>query len=188
MTPRTVFVSHTDHLDYDKWWSCDWEVAGRLVQRQKIPWDTRISTVMADRRVAKDLSKDSMSCEYILVEDQKRSIRFERECPNPIWWMDYTNPNTGMTHYTETPDVLIARTKWSETAEGRAITLTMRTEAHFPDYAIALWNVPMAYTTDRTRIETNAKDFLLVKNTGGECHLVLFFDLEPGGEIQVKLR
>jgi len=89
--------------------------------------------------------------------------------------------------YTETPDVLIARTGWTQTHDGQMITLTMKTQAEFRDYAIALWNVPMAYTNDRSRIKTNAKDFILVKNTAGQCHLVLFFDLKPNAQIQILI-
>jgi hypothetical protein len=36
-------------------------------------------------------------------------------------------------------------------------------------------------------IETNASEFVLAKNTDGEYHLVLFFDLRPGVEIRVSI-
>lgn len=29
------------------------------------------------------------------IEEQKRQVRFERECPNPIWWFDYTRSEKG---------------------------------------------------------------------------------------------
>ncbi len=39
--------------------------------------------------------KDPLSYEYILVEDQQRQMRFERECPHPIWYFDYTEQEHG---------------------------------------------------------------------------------------------
>lgn len=190
ITPRTVFVSKTDHVLYDVWWLCTWNDYRRLVPRQRIPWLTRISTVMNDRRMG-TYFKDLLSHEYILVEDQKRSIRFERESPNPIWWFDYTLQERGslgsaITHV-ETPDVDIVRSQSSENGVA-TIKLRMRTTATFSDYAIALWGLPAEFNGDPSRIETNAKEFVPAKNTDGEFHLVLFFDLEPDAEIRVTLR
>ena len=51
-----------------------------------------------------------------------------------------------------------------------------------------LWDVPRALAENPSRIETNAKEFLLARNTDGEFHLVLFFDLEPDAEICVSLK
>ena len=50
VTPRTVFVSKTDHLDYDKNWLCTWGDDRMLVPRERLPWYTRMSSVFADRR------------------------------------------------------------------------------------------------------------------------------------------
>ena len=88
-TPRTVFVSKTDHPLYDMWWLCTWCADGILVPREQIPWDTKPSSVFRVRETVQP-SKDPLSYEYVLIEDQQRQMRFERECPNPIWWFDYT--------------------------------------------------------------------------------------------------
>ena len=189
VTPRTVFVSSTDHIMYDMWWLCHWGDERRLVPRERLPWLTRISTLMNDRKT-RHTFKDPLSYEYIQVEDQKRSIRFERESPNPIWWFDYTvqerGPEGSAMAHTETPDVDVVRSPvcWDE---GLTMKLTMATSARFQDYAIALWDVPTAFGQDPSRIQTNAKEFILAKNTDGECHLVLFFDLEPDAELTVTL-
>ena len=90
--------------------------------------------------------------------------------------------------YVETPDVNIVRSRWSQQDGQVSMTLAMRTEASFQDYAVALWDVPAAYSPDRARIETNAKDFVLARNTDGEFHLVLFFDLHPDAELRVTVR
>ena len=87
----------------------------------------------------------------------------------------------------KTPDVDIDPTKWSGDG-GLPIRLKMQTRAHFKDYAIALWNVPKVIAEHPDRIETNAKEYVLAKNTDGEIHLVLFFDLEPDIEIMVQLK
>ncbi|MAG35907.1 MAG: hypothetical protein CL878_06655 [Dehalococcoidia bacterium] len=190
VTPRTVFVSKSDHIDYDKWWLCTWGDDHFLVPRERIPWLTRMSSVFEDRQQRKPY-KDPLSHEYILIEDQQRQLRFERESPNPIWWFDYTvqerGPLGSAITSTQTPDVDIARSEWVRNGTRMTITLNMHTSATFDDYAIALWNVPAAYSPDRSRIETNAKDFVLAKNADGEFHVVLFFDLKPGASLTVTV-
>jgi hypothetical protein len=190
VTPRTVFVSTTDHLMYDMWWLCDWYNRRNLLTRERIPWLTRISTIMELRKTMHPY-KDPLSCEYILVEDQKRSIRFERESPNPIWWFDYAKQECGeegsrITHV-ETPDVEVVTSPWLQEDDRLTVTLQMKTGAVFPDYAIALWGVPAAFPRDLSTIQTDAKEFVLAKNTEGEFHLILFFDLHPDAEIHVTL-
>ena len=191
VTPRTVFVSKTDHVLYDMWWLCHWANERRLVPRERIPWLTRISTLMNDRKT-RLYYKDPLSCEYILVEDQKRSVRFERESPNPIWWFDYTvqerGPSGSAITHVETPDVEIDRSPWRRDSEGISIALKMLTKASFQDYAIALWGLPSEFSPERFSVESNAKEFILTRNTGGEFHLVLVFDLQPNAELHITLR
>lgn len=190
-TPRTVFVSKTDHLLYDMWWLCNWCSQGVLVTHERIPWTTRISRVM-ELRQKEHPFKDPLSCEYILVEDHRRSIRFERECPNPLWWFDYTHqergPEGSSIAHVETPDVDVLRSGWEHGDGAYRIRLRMVTAARFEDYAIALWGLPEGAHPDRAAIETNADEYILARNTDGEHHLVLLFDLEPDKEIEVSLR
>ena len=190
-TPRTVFVSRTDHVAYDKWWLCHWQNDGILVPRQAIPWETRIATIL-DRREHERTFKDPLSHEYILVEDQKRSMRFERGCANPVWWFDYTRQERGkrgsaITH-TRTPAVEVRRSGWQHSTEGWTIDLAMSTDASFRDYAIALWDLPSDFSGDPRGIETNAAETIIAWNDKGELHLVLVFDLEPGARIRVVVR
>jgi hypothetical protein len=189
VTPRTVFVSKTDHIHYDLWWLCTWGAQRNLVTRKRLPWLTRVSS-MRNVLPRPDL-KDPLSQEFILVEDQHRSIRFERECPNPLWWFDYTGqergPGGSASAPTLTPDVTIHRTPWRETEDQRLhMTLTMDTQETFPDYAIALWGLPESFDP-LAPVETNAKECLLTKNTDGEHHLVLFFDLAPDAALDVTI-
>ena len=64
----------------------------------------------------------------------------------------------------------------------------MRTQSAFNDYAVALWGVPAPFSRDRSRVQTNAKDFILARNIGDEFHLILVFDLRPDVELWVTLR
>jgi hypothetical protein len=190
-TPRTVFVSKTDHLLHDMWWLCTWCGDGVLVPRETIPWDTRPSSVFRVRDTLQPC-KDPLSCEYVLIEDQQRQMRFERECPNPIWWFDYTQQEVGPegSHitYTRTPDVIVRRSGWIRDGDRLTMRLHITSPAEFPNYALCLWAIPAPFSADRTRVDTTAKDFILVKNTAGEFHLVLLFDLVREMELVVNVR
>lgn len=45
-----------------------------------------------------------------------------------------------------------------------------------------------ALLPDPACIETNGREFILARNTGGEYHLVLFFGLKPQAKLVVTLR
>jgi hypothetical protein len=190
-TPRTVFVSRTDHVLYDLWWLCHWCNDYQLVPRERIPWLTRMSVLMEQRRSGVTRYKDPLSCEYVLVEDQQRSIRFERDCPNPVWWFDYTRQETGpggsASEPTEIPDVTVRLHPWVR-GGGRLTThLRCQTAAEFPDYAICLWGLPE--DADPTApIETSARQAIVVRNLQGDWHLVLRFDLVPDAHLELSLR
>ncbi|MBI3921962.1 MAG: hypothetical protein HY318_11145 [Armatimonadetes bacterium] len=190
LTPRTIFVSKTDHVLYDRWWLCNWCNENILVPRERIPWDTRMSSIFRLREAVYPF-KDPLSHEYVLVEDHRRSIRFERECPNPVWWFDYTaqerGPEGSAITWTRTPEVEVRRSQWSHTDRGLTLTLKMLTSAESQDYAVCLWGLPTRERLSPAAIATNAKEFVLARNTDGEQHLVLFFDLRPGVEIEVVL-
>jgi len=198
VTPRTVFVSKTAHCLYDAYWIGYWFNYGVVITPEKIPWFTSLPMLrqLRNRAIIPEHQsavpfKDPLSCEYILIEDQKRSIRFERECPNPIWWFDYTRQERGAEGSsiaaTDTPPVEIMRSQSYDPKEGLTIKLKMQTQGTFPDYAMALWDVPVRDSARPPVIKTNAREHLLVRNTCGEVHLVLWFDLKPDAEISVVL-
>jgi len=197
-TPQTIFVSKTDDIDYDHWWMAGYAHNRILSTTQKIPWATRVPTLEYQRSLRKKehyVYKDALSCEYIVIEDQHRSMRFERECPNPIWWFDYTRqeeeigPNGSTITWVAMPEVIIQQSKWQKSKLGSKKTLKMVTESRFSDYAIALWDLPGKFNLapDPRRIKTSAniKKFILAKNKDNEYHLVLFFDLVPKCELNV---
>lgn len=189
-TPRTVFVSKTDHPLYDMWWLCTWCADGILVPRATLPWDTKPSSVFRVRDAVQP-SKDPLSCEYVLIEDQRRQMRFERECPNPIWWFDYAHQEAGpegsRITYTRTPDVVVRRSPWVRDGASLTMHLTISSPVELPDYALCLWGVPAPFSADRSAVQTDAKDFILVKNTAGEFHLVLVFDLQREMNLSVRV-
>lgn len=186
-TPRTVFSSKTTHPLYDVWWLSSLNNHGVLTAVERIPWSTRLSTA---RQMRKD--KDPLSCEFIRIEDQYCQVRFERECPNPTWWFDYTreerNEKGSFVSAVEIPDVQIVRAQSFDKDTGLTIKLTMKTQASFPGYAIALWGLPIDYPPLPEDIATTAQSHTLVKNVDGETHMVLYFDLKPDTEVQVVLR
>ncbi len=199
-TPRTVLVSKTDHQMYDAWWTqCALLNYGVLCTPAKIPWHTSLSMVRKMRETALTPPlqgvvplKDPLSCEFVLIEDSKRSIRFERECPNPIWWFDYTreqpSPAGSLIEASVTPEVFIKRSQSYDEKTGLTVNLWMDTAGSFPGYAICLWGLPIDYNTDPKDISTDAAKYELVQNTDGEVHMVLYFDLKPGAGVKVVLR
>ena len=204
-TPTTVFVSATDHLDYDGHWLVGWNNHGVGVTRDRLPWETRSANLRVASRSGPvahllprsdesppGIFKDPLSTEYVLVEDRHRQIRFERECPLPVWYFDYTDqdedPDGSSIAHTVTPDVRVCPPVWMQEGDGLSTELTVASPTAFPGYALALWGLPDEYEPGEWRIETTADRHLLASNTSGEHHLVLLFDLEEGDQaITVRL-
>ena len=197
VTPTTVFVSSTDHLEYDRHWLVGWNNHGVGVTQDRLPWDTRSSELRVASRsgpvahlaapAAESppvVFKDPLSTEYILVEDQHRQVRFERACPLPVWYFDYTDqqerPEGSSITHSVTPDVRVGSPKWRQDGDGLSTELSVASATAFPAYALALWDLPNDYDPSTWRIETTAESHLLAGNTNGEQHLVLLFDLEAG--------
>jgi hypothetical protein len=78
----------------------------------------------------------------------------------------------------------LIRSQSHDAKSGLRIKLRMETDSEFPGYAIALWGLPIG---DKSRIETNAEDYVLARNTDGEVHIVLYFDLKPAAEIELTI-
>ena len=210
VTPRTVFISKTENPIYDIQWHNIWAGRHESLAREQIPWLTRMSTVLSLRNTHHG-AKDPLSCEYMVVEDQKRSMRFERRSPHPIWWFDYTNqesqvgPDGSTIRWVEPPNVDVLCTsgtitpsenleytavpRWQTEGLSLKTQLKMKTNGTYTDYAITVWDLPDEFTRnpDPAKIQTNAKDFILAKNLQGEYHLVLVFDLLPDFVLNITL-
>jgi hypothetical protein len=182
-TPRTLFVSRTDHVFYDVWWTYQWDEARYfLVTRERLPWLTRVS------KVPRLGFKDPLSYEFVLVEDERWSMRFERECPSPIWRFDYRDQKRGeqgsAVTRTETPDLHIPVPRWTRSDQGLTLRLEIQSPTAFPDCAIAVWGIPDEIDRD-TISAPGTKELIVVGNTEGEHHLIVVFDLEPSTTIEI---
>ena len=190
-TPRTVFVSKTDHVHYDKWWLCTWGNESRLVPSEELAWGTQVSRLHAERDASRRMFKDPLSYEYIQVEDARRSMRFEYACPNPIWWVDYTEeergPQGSTITATKTPDVQITRSEWTRANDEWTLTLQMQSAVSFADYAIALWHLPDGLDPNVANIRTDAKECIVAWNRLGEHRLILVFDLVPDMDLNIAI-
>ena len=100
------------------------------------------------------------------------------------------NPAEGFPMKRQDMEELIFAPPWQKQTSGYKMELKMETAGNFENYAIALWELPapFAQNPDPERIQTNAKEFVLVKNTDGEYHMVLFFDLAPDYVLNVELQ
>jgi hypothetical protein len=132
--------------------------------------------------------------EYILLEDQGRSVRFERASASPIWLFDYRTAertevyrDDGLLRDIVTPDVRLPRYHWQLTVSGvlRA-ELRPLTTAPFDDYLMAIWGLPKEFATATHRVVSSAETVHVVWNLDGEYHLVLGFDLYEGCVITVE--
>jgi len=96
---------------------------------------------------------------------------------------------TGKPSFAEAPQPVVAvvGSPWHRESNSVSIKLKILTKAEFPDYVMGLWNMPDGFSPERFRIETDAKEFLLAKNTDGEFHLILFFALQPNAELHITL-
>ena len=151
-----------------------------------------MSTIMAAHRQDARGHKDPLSQEFIVLEDAHRSMRFERESPNPVWWFDYTVEQRGALgsaiRPVDTPDVLVRRPRWERTADGTMATeLSLLTEATVPGYAIAVWGLP-EFDPARHYLWSDASSVDVVWNVDGEHHAVLRFDLRPGRVLRLEVR
>ena len=212
VTPRTIFVSTTDHHSYDTSWLPPMLQSGMSLARDHLSWDTRfMHHVMAERKsVSPDQkardhanmssmglshnSNEPMSLEFLLIEDQHRSIRFERQCPIPVWWYDYTEKlgtsNNGVAlKHVETPLPKIKPLVWTKEGRDWKTTMHLETDKSFSNYAVCIWELPLEWNPAIDRVKVNAKETLLAFNPNGEYHLVLFFDLkQPETDLKIRLQ
>ena len=109
-----------------------------------------------------------------------------------MWYFDHTRqderPGGSSITHTVTPDVHVGPPAWRRSCDGLSTELQVTSTAAFNNYSLALWGLPDDYEPAVWRIETNADRHLLARNTEGEHHLVLLFDLEEGEQaITVRL-
>ncbi len=117
------------------------------------------------------------------------SIRFERECPHPIWRFDYrmqeTTEEGSAVLRTELPDVYTPVPKWERDGEELVLRVRLTSPAPFDDYALCIWALPPELDAS-TLTCAGAKELILARNTDSERHVVLFFDLKPSLVLELR--
>jgi hypothetical protein len=119
-----------------------------------------------------------VSLEFMNYNDNRRTCRFEYACPKPVHYYGLTRatPWPAQPQEADLPDPEIT----ISTLTGRdryEVTYALAADASFPDYLMAVWDIPREFR--ECRLETNAKEFIWVENTDGNCRGIARFDLEP---------
>ena len=155
------------------------------------PGTNRIDEILL-RRQQGQYFKDPLSLEYVLVEDHRRSVRFERECPNPVWWFDYTKqekgPRGSSILHTETPNVQVERSGWVRDGQ---LPPDDPAHAHRPRRCLTMpWQFgicPRSFRAIARRSAPTRRSSSSLGTANREYRLMLFFDLKPDAELTVSL-
>jgi hypothetical protein len=177
--PRRVVGSITHDLEYDRYWTDEWHEQG-LMPAGYVPVNQSLRAFRETRAMPQ--YNMPVSLEFINYNDNRRTCRFEYACPKPVHYYDLTGTTPWPSHPTETdlPDPEVAISTLSK-RDSYEIMCTFDTDTRFSDYLIALWDIPRECR--EWRLETNAKEFVWIENTDGNCRGIFRFDLEPNCEI-----
>ena len=180
--PRRVVSSITHDLAYDRFWTDEWHER-RISPRGYVP----VSQSLRAFREARVMPQYNMpvSLEFMDYNDNRRTCRFEYACPKPVHYYDLTGGTQWPAQPQETelpdPEITLAITASQDRHE---ITYSLAADAGFPDYLLAIWDIPRELR--ECRLETNAKEFIWVENTDGNGRGIVRFGLEPECTISLK--
>lgn len=198
VTPRTVYVSKTEHPLYDGWWSGDRMHLRFTLRNRSLAWNSQPSTLRRLRESLGEINpvmqrnKDKRAEELIVVEDQRRSLRFERESLYPIWWFDYTQPprtdqGSPALQCVDIPDLQLERSAWTREQGDLVLTLKIKSPREIDSFPICLWDVPAARKPAASEIHADADEVIVAQNTDGEVHLVLVVNLKRQTDVRVRI-
>jgi hypothetical protein len=180
--PRRIVSSITHDLEYDRFWTDEWHER-RLTSTGYVPVNQSLRA-FRQARVMPQYNLP-MSLEFINYNDNRRSCRFEYACPKPVHYYDLTGTTPWPPQPPEVelpdPDVTLSVKASREHYE---VTYALTGDARFSDYLLAIWDIPREYRG--CHLETNAKEFIWIDNTDGNCRGIVRFDLEPNGTITVR--
>ena len=193
--PRRVLSSVTRDWPYDRIWAPEWCNAGIDTYRDVLPFNESLQDIR-ERRPA--VWAKPTARELIYYEDDRHKCRFEYACPKPMLWFDYSNhrrlpvpdivagrPAVVSRHETEVPDPEISM-ETRLCPDSFELRYSIAADCEFPGYKLAVWDIPREFATCQP--ETNAGEFLLVRNTEGNYRGILIFDLKaPVTDVQLKL-
>lgn len=173
--PRRVVCSISHDLDYDRYWTDEWHEERRMPAGY-VP----VQQSLRAFRDARAMPQYNMpvSAEFINFSDNRRTCRFEHACPKPVHYYDLTGatPWPAQPEETDLPDPEITVTVKAG-RDGYEIIHKLTADAAFPDYLLALWDLPRECC--EWRLETNAREFIWIENTDGNCRGIVRFDLQP---------
>jgi hypothetical protein len=182
LMPRRIVSSITHDLEYDKFWTDEWHEQ-RIKPTGYVPVNQSLRAFRQSRAMPQ--YNMPMSLEFINYNDNRRTCRFEYACPKPVHYYDLTGSTPWPPHPPEVdlpdPDVTMSVLSTSDHYE---ITYVLAVDSSFPDYLMAIWDIPREH--HEWRVETNAEEFMWVENTDGNCRGIVRFNLTPECTITVR--
>ena len=181
--PRRIVSSITHDLEYDRYWTDEWHEKG-ITPSGYVPVDQSLRA-FREARIMPQYNMP-MSVEFMNYNDNRRTCRFEYACPKPVHYYDLTGatPWPARPPEVDIPDPDIAISVLCD-RDHYEVTYTLAGDASFPDYLMAIWDIPRDF--HECRVETNAEEFIWVENTDGNCRGIVRFDMEPECTITVQL-
>jgi len=183
--PRRILSSITHDWNYDKVWSPEIYNYNYDVHVGVRPFSESLANIRKNRKYiwAKPASR-----ELIYYEDSQSQCRFEYACPKPMLWYDYGDrrPRDAYEGRPEL-DVPDPRVELNTTITSARFEVRYRLRGgrNFQGYRLALWDIPREFA--HGRVETNAREFILVENSDGDYRGILVLDLEPEMELRLAL-
>jgi hypothetical protein len=183
--PRRILSSITHDWKYDRIWSPEDYNYGYDVHVGVRPFGESLANIRKNRKYiwAKPAAR-----ELIYYEDAQSQCRFEYACPKPMLWYDYGDHRSrGPFEGRAEVDVPDPHVELNATMGAGRFQVRYRLSGgrSFRGYRLALWDIPREFA--RGKVETNAREFILVENSDGDYRGILVFDLEPETEIRLTL-
>lgn len=181
--PRRILSSVTRDWRYDRFWSPEWCNLGVDAYRDVLPFNDSLEDIRARRPAvwAKPTSR-----ELIYYEDSVHQCRFEYACPKPMLWYSYDDHRRtaefGSRPETDVPDPEITMETRIDQA-GFDVRYRIQNGREFPNYKLAVWHIPREFA--QCSPQTNASEFVRVRNSEDDYRGILVFDLKP--EMEVRL-
>ncbi|MCF7838701.1 MAG: hypothetical protein K9N49_08740 [Candidatus Marinimicrobia bacterium] len=202
--PRRIYSSLTHDWPYDRWWSPEWGNNRWIdIHREVLPRHEKLRDIR-DRRPY-SWSQKPTSREMIYYEDARGKCRFEYACLKPLHWYDYSDdrprgpydmqpfmgdpppraaaPDGRKQRFIQRgrqeilvpdPNIEVAI---RHNAQSWEVEYRITGGATFPGYRLAVWDIPREFAG--CPFETNATEFIPVRNADNDFHGILVFDLEP---------
>lgn len=198
---RRVYSSLTHDWPYDRTWSPEWCNDGVDVHRGVLPFHGDLEDI---RRRRPRIWAKPTSRELIYYEDAQGQCRFEYACLKPLLWYDYSDrrprrafEGEGLKFSPATDDGSLTQGRPETVVPDPRIRVEVRFDERsyevcyhitgggaFPGYRMAVWDIPREFSG--SPFQTDANEFIPVRNADGDLHGILAFDLEPEMTVRVS--